>query len=361
MRRFFFASAVIGLALIATACPNSGDGGDTKAEKSIVSQVLDRDEVRCGVRDDLPGFASLEGDSYVGFDIDFCKVIAAAVLGDADAVDYVSVPTEQRFTALQGGEVDVLSRNTTWTSSRDGDEGAAFVHPTFYDGQGMMVEASSKYQSIKDMDGATVCLASGTTTELNVASRFEALGLNFEPKTFPDIDAVENNFREGACDGWSSDKSQLAGKRSNWPKSEGGPEALRILEETMSKEPLAPLVRDGDADWYDAVNWAVIATVQAEEFKLTSKNVDAQRKSTKDPDIRRFLGLPVEAEEGEAPKVFDPGLDLPGDFAYQVVKQVGNYAEIYDRNVGPDTPLGIERGPNALWTAGGLQYAPPYR
>jgi general L-amino acid transport system substrate-binding protein len=361
MRRLLFASAVIGMALLATACPSGGGGDGGDDEESIVSQVLDRDELRCGVREDLPGFAVLEGDEHVGFDIDFCKVIAAAVLGDAEAVEYVDVPTEQRFTALQGGEVDVLSRNTTWTSSRDGDEGAAFAHTTFYDGQGMMVEADSAYRSLDDMDGATICMAAGTTTELNVASRFEALEIDFDPLTFPDIDAVENNFREGRCDGWSSDKSQLAGKRSAWPESEGGPDALRILDETMSKEPLGPLVRDGDTDWFDAVNWAVIATIQAEEFGLTSANVDEMREETKDPDIRRFLGLAVESAEGEPAAEFDPGLDLPTDYAYQVVKQVGNYAEIYDRHVGPDTGLGIDRGPNALWTDGGLQYAPPYR
>jgi general L-amino acid transport system substrate-binding protein len=326
-----------------------------------VSQVLDRDEIRCGVRDDLPGFGFLEGDDLAGFDVDFCKVIAAAVLGDADKVELTPIPTEQRFTALQGGEIDVLSRNTTWTSSRDGDEGAAFVKTTFYDGQGMMVAADSQYQSLRDMGGATICLAAGTTTELNLASRFEALDLDFEPLSFPDIDAVQNNFVEGRCDGWTSDKSQLAGVRSNWPKNEGGPEALRILDETMSKEPLGPLVRDGDADWYDAVNWAVLATMQGEEFGLTSKNVDQMREDADDPDIRRFLGLPVEAEEGEQPAVFDPGLDLPEDFAYQVIKQVGNYGEIYDRNVGPKTTLGLERGPNELWTKGGLHYAPPYR
>ncbi|MEX2394352.1 MAG: amino acid ABC transporter substrate-binding protein [Actinomycetota bacterium] len=358
LRRFLLTMAALMLVFGATACPSGGSDGEGGGE--ILSQVVDNDSLRCGVRDDLPGFAFLEGDDYAGFDVEFCRVIAAAVLGDADKVEFVSIPTEQRFTALQGGEIDVLSRNTTWTSSRDGAEGASFVKTTFYDGQGMMVAADSAYRSLEDMDGATICLAAGTTTELNLASRFGALGIDFEPLSFPDIDTVQNNFIEGRCDGWTSDKSQLAGVRSNWPGDEGGSEGLRILDETMSKEPLGPLVRDGDTDWFDVVNWAVLATIQAEEFEITSANVDQIVEETDDPDITRFLGRPVEADEGEA-AVFNPGLGLPEDFAYQVVKQVGNYEEIYNRNVGPETALGLERGPNALWSQGGLHYAPPYR
>lgn len=356
MRRLALAACVIGLAVLATACP--GGGGD---DSGVLGQVIDRDTVRCGVNDAVPGFGFLEGDTYSGFDIEFCRAVAAAVLGDPDKVDFTALTAEQRFTALQAGEIDVLIRNTTWTASRDGTEGAAFTTTTFYDGQGMMVEADSTYNTLEDMDGTTICVLSGTTTELNLAAQFEARDIDFEPLSFRDNETLQSNFAEGRCDGWTSDKSQLAGIRSNWPEGEGGPEALRILEETMSKEPLGPVVRDGNSDWLDAVNWTVNATIQAWEFGITSANVDQIRGDTDDPEIRRFLGQAVEAEEGAEAAPFDAGLDLPTDFAYQVIKQVGNYQEIYNRNVGPDTPLGLEPGVNNLWTEGGLLYAAPYR
>ena len=354
-RRLGFAAAVVTLAFAATACPSGED------DESIVAQVIDRGTLRCGVNDSVPGFGVLEGDDYEGFDIDFCRAIAAAVLGNADDVELTTIAAEQRFTSLQGGEIDVLSRNTTWTSSRDGSEGAAFAQTTFYDSQGMMVRADSPYQSLEDMDGTDICVLSGTTTELNLATQFEQRDLDFEALSFRDVEQIQRNFVQERCDAWTSDKSQLAGIRSNWPDNEGGPDSLRILDEDMSKEPLGPVVRDGDSDWYDAVNWTVIATIQAEEFGITSKNVDRMRRSN-DAEIKRFLGGAVEAEEeGEEAAPFDPGLDLPEDFAYQVIKQVGNYGEIYNRNVGPGSPLELDRGLNDLWTKGGLHYAPPYR
>lgn len=356
MRRLALGTCVIGLALLATACPGGGEG-----DGGVLGQVVDRDVVQCGVNESVPGFGFLEGETYSGFDIEFCRVVAAAVLGDADKVDFTALTAEQRFTALQAGEIDLLSRNTTFTASRDGTEGAAFVTTTFYDGQGMMVKADSGHENLESMGGTTICVLSGTTTELNLAAQFEARGIDFEPLSFRDNETLQQNFVQGRCDGWTSDKSQLAGIRSNWPEDQGGPEALRILDETMSKEPLGPVVRDGNSDWYDAVNWAVIATIQAWEFGITSANVDEMRGSTEDPEIRRFLGQDVEAEEGAEAAPFDPGLDLPTDFAYQVIKQVGNYQEIYNRHLGPDTPLGLEPGVNNLWTEGGLLYAPPYR
>jgi len=302
-----------------------------------------------------PGFGFVtQAGEFQGFDIDFCRAVAAAVLGDPDAVDYRELTAEQRFTALQGREIDVLIRNTTWTASRDGSEGATFLHTTFFDGQGMMVPAESDYQELEDMGGTTICVLSGTTTELNLESQFQARGIDYTPLSFEDNDAVQQAFQQERCDGWTSDKSQLAGVRSNWPAGQGGPDALRILDVTMSKEPLGPVVRDGDTDWADVVNWAVFATIQAEEFGISSENIDEMLESD-DPEIRRFLGQPV---EGEA---FDPGLDLDPDFAVDVIRAVGNYGEIYDRNVGPGSPLDLERGLNALWTDGGLHYAPPYR
>jgi general L-amino acid transport system substrate-binding protein len=328
-------------------------GGGGQGGGSLLQEVQDRGTLRCGVNDAVPGFGFTgEGGEPEGFDIDFCKVIAAAVLGDAEAVEYTPLSAEQRFTALQSGEIDVLSRNTTYTASRDGTEGARFLHTTFYDGQGMMVRTESGHQTLEDLAGETICVLSGTTTELNLESQFQARGIDYTPLAFEDNEPLQAAFVEERCGAWTSDKSQLAGIRSNWPEGQGGPEALTILDETMSKEPLGPVVRDGDDDWADAVNWAIYATIQAEEFGLTSDNVG---QGSDDPEIQRFLG---EAVEGEP---FDAGLGLPDDFAVQVVTQVGNYGEIYDRNVGPGSALELPRDFNALWTDGGLQFAPPYR
>lgn len=321
--------------------PSSGD--------SVLGSVQSAGVVRCGTRDALPGFAVLTADGgHEGFDSDFCRVIAAAVLGDAEAVDHVDLETADRFTALQSGEIDVLVRNTTWTASRDGTEGATFLQPNFYDGQGMMVAADSGFSTLDDMDGTVVCVASGTTTEGNVATEFSRRGLEVEVLSFESTDLIQEAFLADRCDGWSSDVSQLTGLRSAFPE---GPEALTIMEEVFSKEPLAPAVRDGDTAWAQAVEWAIFATIQAEEFGITSENVDTFLESD-DPSILAFLGVEVDGA------TLDPGLGLPVDFAYQVVKQVGNYGEIFERHL---TPLGLQRGVNQLWSEGGLLYAPPYR
>jgi len=361
------AIVLIGVVFVAAGCNIGGDDDDEGGEAAdttaapgqtggdLLQRVKDRGNVICGVNDAVPGFGFVtEAGDFQGFDIDYCRAVAAAVFGDAEAVEFRALTAEQRFTALQAGEVDVLIRNTTWTASRDGTEGARFVTTTFYDGQGMMVQADSDFQDLADLDGATICVLSGTTTELNLASQFEAQNLDFEPLSFEENDPLQQAFQQGRCEGWTSDKSQLAGVKSNWPAGQGGPDALRILDVTMSKEPLGPVVPDGQEDWADVVNWTVIATIQAEEFGITSENID-QELTSDDPEILRLLGQPV---EGEA---FDPGLGLEPDFAVEVIRQVGNYAEIYDRNVGPDTGLGLERLQNALWTDGGLHYAPPYR
>jgi general L-amino acid transport system substrate-binding protein len=340
-----------------TTTPGTGD--EVQTGESVLDNVIANDVVRCGVRDDLPGFNSLDASGeQVGFDADFCRVIAAAVLGDATKVEFVPVETEQRFTALQSGEFDVLVRNTTWTASRDGVEGVTFLHPTYYDGQSMMVAADSGYTSIDDMDGAVVCVSGGTTSEGNVAAEFERRGLAIDVQSFENVDLLQEAFVADRCDGWSSDLSQLKGLRSVYPEAQGGPEALTIFEdEIFSKEPLAPAVIDGDSRWAQAVDWAIFATIQAEEYGITSENVEGFDAGT-DVNLQRFLGLEVEGEDGAAP--LDPGLDLPPDYAVQVVSQVGNYAEIFERNLAP---LELERGLNALWNADppGLQYAPPYR
>ncbi len=345
-----------------TTSAAAGEGSTTTAAGAPagdgrLAEVQARGSLLCGVNNTVPGFGFVdETGEHVGFDIDFCRAVAAGVLGDAEAVEFVDLTAEQRFTALQSGEVDVLIRNTTRTSSRDGGLGATFLTTTFYDGQGMMVGADGGFTAVDDMTDTTICVLSGTTTELNLTARMAEIP--YTPLTFDENPQIQAAFIEGQCDGWTSDKSQLAGVRSAWPEDQGGPEALVILEETFSKEPLGPAVLDGDSQWAQAVDWIVLATMQAEEFGIDSTNVDTFTEST-DTNIRNFLGLPVETDEGTAP--FDPGLGLPTDFAAQVVTQVGNYAEIYDRNVGAGSPLGLERLLNELWTNGGLHYPPPYR
>ncbi len=335
----------------------TGTDGDTGEQESggVFQQVQDRGSVICGVNDAVPGFGTAtEGGEYEGFDIDYCRAVAAAVLGDATAVEFRALTADQRFTALQSGEVDVLIRNTTFTASRDGAEGARFLHTTYYDGQGMMVTGESGFTELEDLAGATVCVLSGTTTELNLETVFQARGIDYTPLTFEENEPLQQAFIQGRCDAWTSDISQLAGVRSAWPDAEGGPDSLVIMEEVMSKEPLGPVVRDGDDDWADAVNWAVYATILAEELGITSENVQ-QMTSDENPEIQRLLGQPVEGEP------FDPGLDLAPDFVVTVIGAVGNYGEIFDRNIGTGSALGLDRGLNALWTDGGLQYAPPYR
>jgi general L-amino acid transport system substrate-binding protein len=291
-----------------------------------------------------------------GFDIDFCKAVAAAVLGDPEAVEYVALTAQQRFTALQSGEIDVLIRNTTFTSSRDGGEGATFLHTTFYDGQGMMVRTDSGFTALEDLANTAICVLSGTTTELNLATRFA--DIPYEPLTFEDNEVLQAAFVAGQCDGWTSDKSQLAGVRSAFPEAEGGPDAVVILDETFSKEPLGPAVRDGDSQWAQVIDWVVYATILAEELGIESGNLDSFA-DTENAEIRRLLGLEITGDDGTS--VFDAGLGLDAGWAADVIAAVGNYGEIFDRNVGPDTALGLSRGVNDLWTNGGLQYAPPNR
>ncbi|MDH4117146.1 MAG: amino acid ABC transporter substrate-binding protein [Acidimicrobiia bacterium] len=361
------------LTLILAACTSSDDGGSSETTAgetettaaassggSVLAAVQDRGKLNCGVNNGVPGFGFVdESGEHVGFDIDYCKAVAAAVLGDADAVEYVDLDAQQRFTALQSGEIDVLIRNTTWTATRDGSEGATFLHTTFYDGQGMMVKADAGIASLDDMANTSVCVQSGTTTELNLASRFDEGGIPYTPLTFAENPQIQEAFIAGQCEGWTSDKSQLAGLRSNWPEDQGGPEALVILDETFSKEPLGPVVRDGDSQWAQIIDWITLATITAEELGIDSSNVGSFG-DTESTEIRRLLGLEITGDDG-ATSVFDPGLGLEPGWVVDVISAVGNYGEIFDRNLGSDTPLGLTRGVNALWTDGGLLYAPPYR
>ncbi|HJQ76542.1 MAG TPA: amino acid ABC transporter substrate-binding protein [Acidimicrobiia bacterium] len=367
MKRYRLLVALAALTLVFAACTDAGggDGSTTTAEAGgegdapgeTLGAVQDRGTLNCGVNNAVPGFGFVDADgNFSGFDIDYCRAVATAVLGDPEAVEYIELTAQQRFTALASGEIDVLIRNTTWTATRDGSEGATFATTTFYDGQGMMVRAG-EFDSIDDMADTTICVLTGTTTELNLATRFA--DIPYTPLTFDDNEQLQAAFIEGQCDGWTSDKSQLAGVRSAWPEAEGGPEALVVLDETFSKEPLGPVTRDGDTEWAQIVDWVVIATMAAEELGIDSTNVDSFA-DTDNAEIRRLLGLEIEDDEGNT-TTFDPGLGLDPGWAADVITEVGNYAEIYDRNVGPDTALGLERGLNALWTEGGLHYPPPYR
>lgn len=321
-----------------------------QAGESTLDIVRERGTLLCGGNANVPGFGYLDPDTneYAGFDIDYCRAVAAAVLGDADAVEVRATSGTDRFPVLQSGEVDLLVRNTTWTISRDTALGFNFAPTTFYDGQGMMVRKDSGIEDLEDLEGGTICVQQGTTTEKNLADVFRALDVSYEPVVLPDSPSTTAAYDEGRCDGFTTDKSALL---SQLPLLANADDHV-ILEVTMSKEPLGPLVRHGDDQWFDIVQWTVFATFAAEELGVTSANVDDLRDSTGDPNILKLLG-----GEGE----MGAKLGLSNDWSYNVVKQVGNYGEIYDRNLGPDTPTFIPRGVNNLWTNGGIIYAPPIR
>ncbi len=311
--------------------------------------VKDRGRLVCGARTDLLGFGYLdENGRNVGFDVDLCRAVAAAIFNDPDAVEFVHLTAAERGPALQTGEVDILSRNMTWTSTRDAQWGN-FTVVMFYDGQGMMVRTDSGATTLEDLDGATVCVTTGTTTELNLADNFRGRGLSFEAVTFEDTASVYNAYEEGRCDGATSDKSQLAAVREGF----ANPDDHFIMDVTMSKEPLTPAVPHGDDQWFNLVKTVMFALINAEELGITSGNVDEMMDSDS-PEVKRLLG--VEGEFGQA------DLGLSPDFAANVIRAVGNYGEIYDRYMGPDgDAFTLDRGLNRLWKDGGLIYAPPLR
>ncbi len=345
----------------ATATPEDGatdaptlTGEPSGAHSQVLQDVIDRGRLNCGVNDSVPGFGNLLPDgSFAGFDIDYCRAIAAAVLGDSEAVDYTPLSASARLTAVQTGQIDVLVRNTTWTTTRDAAEGLTYATTTFYDGQGLMVRADSGFTSVDDLATAPICVLEGTTTEVNLATRLP----NAENIPFKDNSLLQQAFIDGRCAGWTSDKSQLAGRRSEFPAAEGGPEALVILDETFSKEPLGPVTIDNDDQWSDIVNWVVIGTIAAEELGVTSSNVGDMVAAPPNVSVARLLGVGF---DGGA--VTDTGLDVDVTFMQDVLALVGNYGEIYEANV---TPIGIERAGtlNALWSDadGGLIYSPPFK
>lgn len=367
MKRYRLLVALAALALVLAACTTGGeeetdttdasdttqadtggegDGGDD-GSGAILDAVLDRGAVRCGVNDVLPGFGIVDdAGEYSGFDVDFCRAVAAGVLGDPDAVEYVPLTADARFTALQGGEIDVLIRNTTWTATRDGQEGGTFLKTTFFDGQGMMVPASTGFTELEDLADATICVLSGTTTELNLTAVFNARGIPFNPSVFSDNEQLQPAYESGQCEAWTSDASQLAAFKATI--EEAGGEEQFIMAEIFSKEPLGPVVPDGDSAWAQAVEWSVMAPIQAWEFGLTSSDIGSY--DGEDPNILNFVGA-----DG-----FDPGLGLSPEMNVTIVEAVGNYEEIYERHI---TPIGLqlEGSPNDLWSNGGIMYVPPYR
>jgi len=314
-----------------------------------LDKVKQRGYVTCGVSTGLAGFSIADQQGrYTGLDVDTCRAIAAAVLGDASKTRFVPGTAQQRFTQLQSGETDVLTRNTTWTLTREADLGFLFGPPNYYDGQGFMVAKKLGVKSAKELNGATICVQSGTTTELNLSDYFRTHQMSFKPLVIEKLDETENAFYSGRCDAFTADRSGLAGSRAGRATN---PDDYVILPEVISKEPLAPAVRQGDDEWFDIVRWTVFALIDAEEKGVNSKNVDAMKKST-DPEIQRMLG--VVPGMGKS-------LHIGNDWAYDIIKQVGNYGEIFDRDVGKDSALKLDRGVNALWTEGGLMYAMPIR
>ena len=333
---FFGALTIAGLAAGAAA---AGTLDDVKA----------RGKLNCGVTTGVPGFAEPDANGeWQGFDVAVCRAVAAAVLGDSNAVEFVPTTGKTRFTALASGEIDLLARNTTWTFSRDVDLKFTFVGVNYYDGQGFMIPKALGVSSAKDLDGATVCIQTGTTTELNLADFFRANNITYEPVPVETGAEAGQQYLAGACDVYTTDASALAAQRANFPT----PADHILLPEIISKEPLGPLVRHGDNEWGDVARWTLNALIAAEELGITSVNAEELSAGTDNPEINRLLGS--EGTLGEM-------LGLEPTWAKQAILTGGNYGEIFSRNIGEETPIALARGLNAQWTEGGLIYSPPFR
>jgi len=338
---FVFAGAAAALLFV--------EAGVSQAGQTLDS-IKSKGSLRCGVNTGLAGFAQADPQGkWTGLDVDLCRAISAALFGNPDKVDYVPLNAQQRFTALQSGEIDVLVRNTTWTLTRDASLGIVFTGVNFYDGQGFMVAKDLGVRSALELDGASVCVQPGTTTELNLADYFRANNMTFNPVVIEALDQSIEAFFSGRCQVYTTDKSGLAAIIAN---NAPNPANYAILPETISKEPLGPAVRRGDDEWFSIVKWVNYALIEAEEYGVNSKNVDDLKAKSTNPVVQRLLG--VSGEMGVK-------LGLPNEWAATAVKLVGNYGEIYARNVGPGTSLNLERGLNEIWTKGGLMYAMPVR
>ncbi|MAX11413.1 MAG: amino acid ABC transporter substrate-binding protein [Chloroflexi bacterium] len=340
--------AVLGITLAACSSDDTSSTGS-----ATLNEVTDRGVLNCGVKDSQPGFGFMNPDGVMeGNDVEYCKAIAAAVLGDASKVNFVPASAKARFDILAAKEIDVLIRTTTWTASRDINLKTTFAHTTFYDGQGMMVKSASKFAETADLNGATICVTTGTTTEQNLEDFFADRGLSYTALAVENDAESQAAFLQDRCDGWTGDKSNLAGQRSAYPAEGGGSAALRILPDTLSKEPLGPVTREDDPLWSQIVDWVVLGTILAEEFGVDSTNVAAQASSPKNKDVSRLLCA------GAEPTEFNLGISC--DFMQNVIAQVGNFGEIYARTIEP-IGLAREGSLNASWKNGGLIYAPPMR
>ncbi|WBU51840.1 amino acid ABC transporter substrate-binding protein [Paracoccus sp. SCSIO 75233] len=341
MKTFVFFGAAATAATLASA--GFGAEGDTLAE------VKARDELNCGVNPGLVGFASPDANgNWTGFDISLCKAVAAAVLGDSSKVRYVPLTGQTRFTGLSSGEVDLLARNSTWTFSRDTDLTLDFAGINYYDGQGFMVPRELGVSSAKELDGATICIQTGTTTELNLADYFSANNMSYQPVNIESNAEGEQQYMAGACDAYTTDASGLAATRAAF----ANPQDHVILPEIISKEPLGPVVRHGDNNWGDIVRWTLYALIAAEEYGVTSANIEELSKSSENPEVQRLLGI-----TGDLGAMI--GLD--NEWAKRAIMAGGNYGEIFAATIGEQTPIGLARGLNAQWTQGGLMYAMPFR
>jgi general L-amino acid transport system substrate-binding protein len=337
------AAAAAALASLVLHAPAAHAGKTLDAIKA-------RGQVVCGVSTGVAGFSAADSNGqWNGLDVDVCRAIAAATLGDAAKVKFVPLTSQQRFTALQSGEVDILSRNTTWTLTRDASLGLTFVGVTYYDGQGFMVPAKSKVRSAKQLKGATVCVQSGTTTEKNLTDFSRANGLNLKPVVFEKFEAANAAYFSGRCSAYTTDASGLASVRN---KEARNPAEHLILPELISKEPLGPLVRRGDDEWAAIARWVIFGLIEAEEYGVTQANADKLRAESKDPAVMRLLGS--SEDSGKL-------LGLDRDWLLHALQAVGNYGELFERNVGPKSPVALPRGLNNLWNKGGIVYAPPVR
>ena len=329
-------------ALFSVAAASAGHAG-------TLDDVKASGEVKCGINTGLPGFAYTDDNgNWTGFDVAYCRAVSAAVFGDPDKVKYVNLTGKNRFPALSSGEIDVLSRNTTWTFSRDVDLGFTFIGVSYYDGQGFIGRKSLGVKSAKELDGASVCIQTGTTTELNLADFFRVNNIEYEPVPIETNEEARKAYVAERCDVYTTDASGLAATKTTFADAD----AHMVFPEIISKEPLGPLVRQGDDQWADVARWTLNVLINAEEYGVTAANVDAKAKGTDNPEINRMLGS--EGSLGEM-------LGLRATWAVDVIKAGGNYAEIFDRYLGSSTPLGLERGLNALYNDGGLLYAPPMR
>ncbi|PLZ96624.1 amino acid ABC transporter substrate-binding protein [Fischerella thermalis CCMEE 5268] len=334
--------ATLPLILSMSACSRSA------VSNSRLDTIKNRGKLICGVSGQLPGFSYVKANGeYAGLDVDICRAIAAAIFDDPKKVEYRNLNAKERFTAVQTGEVDILSRNTSWTISRDTSVGLEFAPVVFYDGQGIMVRKNSNIKKLEDLKDKSICTQTGTTNEQNLSDQMRQKGITYKPLVFEDVNTTYATYEQGRCEAITSDRSQLVSRRSTFSK----PDEHVVLDVVLSKEPLTPAVANGDSKWFDVVKWTVYGLINAEELGVNSQNV-SQLTNSSNPEIKRLLGT-----EGDLGK----GAGLSNDFVARIIKHVGNYGEIYERNLGKNSELKLDRGLNKLWNQGGILYAPPFR